>query len=67
MQGVMAKHETPLVALKRLVRECGTQAAAADKLEITQQYLCDLLRGRRGFSDAVANKLGYERVWVKLA
>jgi len=61
----MSKTDTPLSALKRLVKETGTQAAAAKQLDITQQYLCDLLRGRRGFSDAVASKLGYQRVWVK--
>jgi hypothetical protein len=51
----------PLNALKQLVSDCGSQKDAADKLGITPQYLCDLLKERRGFSETVAGSLGFKK------
>jgi hypothetical protein len=44
------------------VRSCGGQAAAAKKLKMSTQYLCDIIMGRRPISEKFAAKLGYE--WV---
>lgn len=58
------KSDTPQAALKRLVKNSNSQADAARQLEISQPYLIDLLRGRRNFSEAMADKLGFRRVWI---
>ncbi len=55
----------PRKTLEQVVKEAGTQRAAADKLDISQQYLCDLLSGRRPFSEKMLAKLGLESVIVR--
>ena len=57
----MAKTLEPIAELKRIVKECGTQRAAASLLGISQALLSDLLFGRRGFSDAMLEKMGLEK------
>lgn len=57
--------DTPLNALKRLIRDCdGNQADAAERLDITPQYLGQLLARKRKFSDRIAGKLGFKREWT---
>jgi len=51
--------------LEREVRKAGSQKEAAEALEISAQYLNDLLQGRREFSDNVLKKLGLERRIVR--
>jgi DNA-binding transcriptional regulator YdaS (Cro superfamily) len=48
--------------LRLVVEVNGSQKEAARVLGISPQYLCDLLRGRREFSAAVADVLGFQRV-----
>lgn len=50
--------------LKSLVDEAsrGTQKALAKKLGVCPQSICDIVSGRRGLSDRLARKLGYEKV-----
>jgi plasmid maintenance system antidote protein VapI len=55
---------TPMLALKQLINECGSQRAAALRLKITPQYLSDILRERRGISENVASELGFNRKTV---
>jgi hypothetical protein len=52
----------PYTVLRKLVKECGSQKAAARKLRISAQYLNDVLQGRREMSEALASKLGFKRV-----
>ncbi len=47
---------------RTFVISCGGQAAAAKKLKMSTQYLCDIRMGRRPISEKFAAKLGYE--WV---
>jgi transcriptional regulator with XRE-family HTH domain len=51
----------PLEALKKLVSESESQRKVAERLDITEQYLSDILRGRRDVSEAVAKALGYRK------
>ena len=53
----MAKTINPLDELKRIVQEAGNQRAAADRLGISQPYLCDLLLSRRTFSSNMLAKM----------
>tara|TARA_R110000787_G_scaffold67053_1_gene150295 strand:+ start:797 stop:1000 length:204 start_codon:yes stop_codon:yes gene_type:complete len=57
--------ENPQRQLERLVRECGSQAAAAAALGIGATYFGDLLRGHRNVSDAILRRLGLRRVIVR--
>ncbi len=54
-----------LAVLKREVAKAGSQKNAAKSLGISTQYMNDLIRERRDFSDAVLAKLGLERRIVK--
>lgn len=38
------------------------QKTVAKNIGISQQYLCDVLRGRRGLSDKMLAKIGYRRI-----
>lgn len=51
--------------LKQMADDTGTQRELAERLGITPAYLSDIIRGGRGISDAIAAKLGYERVYQK--
>lgn len=53
---------TPRTALKKFVKIHGTQRAAAEALGCSQAHVCDLLKGRRGFTDAMLVRLGLQRV-----
>ena len=50
--------------LRAIVKQEGTQRAAALKLGISQGQLFDLLKGNRGFSDQMLAKLGLRRTVV---
>lgn len=50
--------------LRGMVRVHESQKSAAKALGISQQYLCDLLKGRRPFSARVLQKLGLQQVIV---
>ena len=55
---------SPIARLERLVRDLGSQRAAAQSLGIGASYFGDLLRGRRDCSLVVLRKLGLRRVVV---
>lgn len=55
---------SPIARLERLVRDLGSQRAAAQSLGIGASYFNDLLRGRRDCSLEVLRKLGLRRVVV---
>lgn len=48
--------------LKEAIREAGSQAAFADKHNISRQYLTDVLKSRRSLSGKVLKALGLEKV-----
>lgn len=50
--------------LRGAVQEAGTQKDAAHGFGISEQYLSDILLGRREISNRVANKFGLERAVV---
>jgi plasmid maintenance system antidote protein VapI len=52
----------PHDALRRLVKELGSQKAAAKKLGFTPSFINDVLQGRREMTEALASKLGFKRV-----
>jgi transcriptional regulator with XRE-family HTH domain len=51
--------------LKRRVAQAGSQKQVAEDLEISPQYLNDLLQGRRELSDNLLEKLGLARKIVR--
>lgn len=48
-----------LAELQRVVGDHPTQRAAAAALEISPQYLQDLIKGTRRITETVARKLGF--------
>ena len=56
--------EKALELIKDMVKEKGSQVAAAKELNISPAYLADILNGNRSISESVAQKLGYRRVVV---
>lgn len=54
-------NKTALLAhLKRRVRDAGSQTAVARELNVSNPYLCDILKGRRAISENIAHALGFE-------
>lgn len=51
-------------AIRELIDEKGTQAAAAEALGISPSFINDILHGKRNISKPVLTKLGFERVTV---
>lgn len=51
-------------AITDLVDELGSQVAVADQLRLCPSHLNDILHGRRGISDRVAERLGWRKVSV---
>lgn len=47
-----------------LIELRGSQKAVADDLGISQAYLGDVLRGRRGVGEKMAEKLGWEKIEI---
>ena len=50
--------------LAAVIRQAGSQRAAARSLGVSAAYLNDVLRGRRAVSARLARALGLERVTV---
>jgi len=55
-------NEKALELLRQIIKQEGSQLAAARKLDVSPAYLSDILNGNRSISDQVARKLGYRRV-----
>jgi len=53
--------EPQLLKLLRKQARASSQSEVAKALGVTQQHLCDVLKGRRGISDRLASKLGFIR------
>lgn len=54
----------PIGVLMELAYLCkrDSQVATAKRLGFSSAFINDVLHGRRGITDALADKLGYERV-----
>lgn len=48
--------------LYSLIADLGSQKAVAKKLKVSQQYLNDVLRGRREAGDKILHPLGLKKV-----
>lgn len=55
----------PIAEIERFVEYHKTQKTAAQYLNISVQYLCDILQGRREVSDNIASKFGWRRAWIR--
>ncbi len=60
----MSDRVTLLAFIKKQITKHGSQAAYAKHLGISQQYLNDVLHGRRDISSELAQALGYERLTI---
>ena len=56
----------PRSRLRRLVRRCGTQRAAAHEMGISSNYLSDLIHGHRVCSDRILEKIQLRRIIVSV-
>jgi len=56
----------PRTRLRRLVRRCGTQRAAAAEMGISSNYLSDLIHGHRVCSDRILEKIQLRRIIVSV-
>jgi plasmid maintenance system antidote protein VapI len=64
MRNDQIKQEDALELINQLVKRKGTQAAAAEELGVSPAHISDIIRGNRGISDEIAQRLGYRRVVV---
>jgi hypothetical protein len=58
-------YDKAMELIRGIVKEEGSQLAAAKRLDISPQFLGDILAGKRDISDRVAGRLpphGYRRV-----
>jgi plasmid maintenance system antidote protein VapI len=55
-------HSQALELIKQLVKQKGSQLKAARHLDISPQYIGDIIAGKREISQNVAAALGYRRV-----
>ncbi len=61
----MANTNPALDKLKEMVAKAGNnQHEVAEALNISDAYLSDILKGKRGISDNMAEKLGFNRETV---
>jgi hypothetical protein len=60
-ESLIYEHELHEV-LRGFVKESGSQLEVARALNITPQYLSDILRQKRSISQVVATRLGYREV-----
>lgn len=58
----MISTDLPHQKLREMVKAAGTQKAVAKELRISQQFLCEVLSGKRDVSQSLAQKLGFKRV-----
>jgi hypothetical protein len=49
-------------AVTEFVRRAGTQKAAAERIGVSEQYLCDVLQGRRKPGPKLVAGMGYTKV-----
>lgn len=55
----MRTHDSLLMEIRQFVINTGSQKVAADQIGVAQQYLCDVLKGRRFIGNKIARHFGY--------
>lgn len=48
--------------LRKACEAAGSQKIWAEVNEVSPQYVTDVLQGKRGIGDKIANRLGYEKL-----
>lgn len=59
---MLISYSKAIERIREIVKEEGSQYAAAKRLDVSPQHLGEILRGTRSISDSVAKKIGYKRV-----
>jgi|HubBroStandDraft_1064217.scaffolds.fasta_scaffold52220_3 plasmid maintenance system antidote protein VapI len=60
-------NDKPVIdAMFREAERLGSGKRLAKHLDISEQYLSDILNERRSVSELVAIKMGFKAVWVKV-
>lgn len=54
-----------MVELQRLIDSLGAQERVAARFGVTQQFISDLVNGRRRFPDSILKQLGLRAIVVK--
>lgn len=57
---MLMRRPSVIKKIEQIIEERGTQKAAAQFLEVSEQYLSDLLKGRRDPGKKILDKLGLE-------
>jgi len=52
-------------AIYKEAKRLGSGKKLAKVLDISEQYLSDILNQRRSVSEVVASKMGFKAIWVK--
>jgi len=60
-------HTPVLNEIRKYERELGFgwQIQLAKQIDISPQYMCDIISGRRSVSEEIGAKFGFEKVWRK--
>jgi DNA-binding transcriptional regulator YdaS (Cro superfamily) len=53
--------------LNAYISKAGSQRAAAEKLDISESFMCDILKGRKPVPPTLAEKLGFEWKLARIA
>jgi transcriptional regulator with XRE-family HTH domain len=56
--------ETDIIAMLRKLQGDMTQRELAEKIGVSQQYLCDVLIGRRDPGPSILQYLGIEKAYI---
>jgi transcriptional regulator with XRE-family HTH domain len=56
-----AMKEPEMIDKLKVYCKINSMKTVAEALEISPQYLSDILRGKRAFPESIANKMGYEK------
>lgn len=56
----MAKSQSFTEVLKAYIAKAGSQRLAAEALDISESFICDILKGRKPVPNTLAEKLGYK-------
>lgn len=61
MQHHELTHEEFVEAIRQFAKGCESQAHAADRIGVSPSYLSDIVRGRRGPGEKIAQAMGFRR------
>lgn len=69
MTETLVEEMTVRIALKHACERAGSQRAFADSINVSEQYVSDVINGSRQPGEAIAKPLGFKPVrrWIKTA